>query len=104
MNETEKNIPVFYTNSTIVRGFVCVVLVIGMNAMLPLYMQNRLTRLYEKSHNLSNQVGLLERQILLQEFEINKLSSLESLTDFAEESGYGLNAVPTKVRVSGGAK
>ncbi|MCQ2123662.1 MAG: hypothetical protein MJZ25_05685 [Fibrobacter sp.] len=104
MSEQVKNIPVFYSNRTIVRGFIVVVLMAGLNLILPLYMQNRLTRLYEKSHELSKQVGLLDRQILLQEFEINKLSSLENLSGFAEEAGYDLNAVPTKVRLSGGSK
>lgn len=104
MSDSMNNTPVFYTNRTIVRGFIVVVLMAGLNLILPLYMQNRLTRLYEKSHELSKQIGLLDRQILLQEFEINKLTSLESLSDFAEEAGYGLNAVPTKVRVSGGLK
>lgn len=94
----------FYSNRTIVRGFVAVVLMVGLNTMLPLYMQNRLARLYGKSQKMVDQIGLLERQILLQDYEINKLSSLEALSDFAEEAGYGLNGVPTKVRLSGGVK
>lgn len=100
----ESTNPVFYSNRTIVRGFLVVVMIAGLLLILPLYMQNRLTRLYEKSHELSKQVSLLNRQILLQELEINKLSSLENLSDFAEESGLDLNGVPTKVRLSGGSK
>lgn len=104
MSESLDKARVFYSNRTIVRGFVIVVLMVGFNAMLPLYMQNRLTRLYQKSREMSNQVGKLERQILLQESEINKLTSLDNLSGFAEEAGYGLNSVPTKVRLSGGVK
>ena len=103
MSETEK-IPVFYSNRTIVRGFVGAVLVAALLLILPLYMQNRLTRLYAKSHELSIKVKLLQREILLQQLEINKLSSLEALAPFAEESGLGLNGMPTKVRITGGSK
>ena len=104
MSEAVNNTPVFYSNRTIVRGFVVFVMVAGLVLILPLYMQNRLTRLYEKSQELSKQVGLLNRQIILQELEINKFSSLETLSDFSEETGLGLYAVPTKVRLSGGSK
>lgn len=100
----ENTSAVFYSNRTIVRGFVVFVMVAGLLLILPLYMQNRLTRLYEKSQELSNQVGLLNRQIILQELEINKFSSLEVLSGFSEETGLGLYAVPTKVRISGGSK
>ncbi|WP_298770133.1 hypothetical protein [uncultured Fibrobacter sp.] len=101
MNEENKT-SVFYSNRTIVWGFVCVVLVAILLLILPLYMQNRMTRLYTKSHDLSKQVGLLQRELLLQQLEINKLSSLESLSVFAESSGLDLNGLPTKVRVEGG--
>ncbi|MCQ2088780.1 MAG: hypothetical protein MJY93_00890 [Fibrobacter sp.] len=104
MSESTNTARVFYSNRTIVRGFVVVLLMVGFDAMLPLYMQNRLDRLYQKSHKMSVQIGDLERQILLQDVEISKLSSLDNLVDFAEESGYGWNAVPTKVRLSGGVK
>lgn len=100
----ENTSPAFYSNRIIVRGFVITVMVAGLLLILPLYMQNRLNRLYVKSHELSVQVGLLERQILLQELEINKYSSLESLSAFAEETGLGLNDVPTKVRIVKGAR
>ena len=92
---------VFYSNRTIVWGFFCAVLVAGLLLILPLYMQNRLTKLYAKSHELSVQVGLLQRELILQQLEINKLSSLEALSPFAEESELGLNSVPVKVRVTG---
>ncbi len=97
----ENKTSVFYSNRTIVWGFACAVLVAGLLLILPLYMQNCLTRLYTKSHELSAQVGLLQREIVLKRLEINKLSSLESLSEFAEKCELDLNDVPTKVRVSG---
>lgn len=101
MSENSEN-SVFYSNRTIVWGFVCAVLVASLLLILPLYMQNRLTRLYTKSHELSKEKGLLQREVLLQQLEINKLSSLENLSAFAEETGLNLNVVPVKVRVEGG--
>lgn len=103
MSETSQN-SVFYSNRTIVWGFVVVVLLASLLLILPLYMQNRLTRLYSKSHDLSRQVGLLQRELLLQQLEINKLSSLENLDTFATEAGLGLNGLPIKVRVEGGRR
>jgi len=100
MSEESKT-SVFYSNRTIVWGFAGAVLVAGLLLILPLYMQNCLTKLYAKSHELSVQMGLLQREIVLKRLEINKLSSLEVLSEFAEESGLDLNGVPTKVRVSG---
>lgn len=91
---------VLSSNRLIVRGFLGAILVAGLMLILPLYMQNRLTKLYTKSHELAIQIGQLERERTLQELEINKLSSLENLSTFAVESGLGLNGVPTKVRVT----
>ena len=104
MSDSANNITISGSNRSIVHGFVGVVTLVAFLLILPLYMQNRLTRLYEKSHDLTEQVSLLNRQILLQELEINKLTSLENLSVFAEEAGYDLNSVPTKVRLSGGSK
>ena len=73
----------------------------GLLLILPLYMQNRLTKLYSKSHELSYLIGQLQRERTLQELEINKLSSLENLSVFADSVGLDLNGVPTKVRVTG---
>jgi len=103
MNEESQNF-VNYSNRVIVRGFLGLVLVAVLLLILPLYMQNRMTRLYAKSHELSEAASMLRREILQQELEINKLSSLERLNDFAETAELGLNQVPTKVRVVGGAK
>ena len=103
MSENEKT-TIFYSNRTIVRGFVGAVIMAALLLILPLYMQNRLTRLYAKSHELSIKVKLLERERLLQQLEINKLSSLETLAPFAERSGLDLYEIPAKVRVTGGSK
>lgn len=103
MNEETQNF-VNYSNRFIVRCFLCFVLIAGLFLILPLYMQNSMTRLYAKSHELSENAEMLKRQLLLQELEINKLSSLEKLSDFAEEAELGLNQVPTKIRVVGGSK
>ena len=71
------------SNRIIVRIFVGVVVVAAFLLILPLYMQNRLTKLYTKSHELVVEIGLLQRELILQQLEINKLSSLESLSRFA---------------------
>ena len=89
------------SNRIIVRIFVGVVVVAAFLLILPWYMQNRLTKLYTKSHELVVEIGLLQRELVLQQLEINKLSSLESLSRFAEEAELGLNGVPVKVRVTG---
>ena len=90
-----------HSNRVIVLGFFGAVIVAGLLLILPLYMQNRLAGLYSKSHELAVQIGLLQRELTLRELEINKLSSLENLSNFAEGAGLSLNAVPTKVRVTG---
>jgi cell division protein FtsL len=89
------------SNRIIVRIFVGVVVVAAFLLILQLYMQNRLTKLYTKSNELVVEIGLLQRELVLQQLEINKLSSLESLSRFAEEAELGLNGVPVKVRVTG---
>ena len=94
-------IALFESNRIIVRIFVGAVVVAALLLILPLYMQNRLTKLYSKSHELIVEIGHLQRELVLQQLEINKLSSLESLSRFAEEAELGLNGVPTKVRVMG---
>ena len=91
----------FNSNRTIVWVFICAVLVAGLLLILPLYMQNCLSKLYLKSQDLSYKIGQLQRERTLQELEINKLSSLENLAVFADSVGLDLNGVPTKVRVTG---
>lgn len=100
MSESSKK-SLFNSNRTIVWVFICAVLVAGLLLILPLYMQNRLTKLYSKSHELSYKIGQLQRERTLQELEINKLSSLENLATFADSAELDLNGVPTKVRVTG---
>jgi len=97
--ENQKSL--FNSNRTIVWVFICAVLVAGLLLILPLYMQNRLTKLYSKSQELSYLIGQLQRERTLQELEINKLTSLENLSVFATSVELDLNDVPTKVRVSG---
>jgi len=71
--------------------------------MVPVYMQNRINRLYGMFYNMREKVSLLNREILLRDFEINKLTSLQHLSGFAERAGLGLNSVPVKVMVTGEA-
>ena len=84
MSESNVN-SVLSSNRLIVRGFLGAILVAGLMLILPLYMQNRLTKLYTKSHELALQIGQLERERTLQQLEINKLSSLENLSVLSSE-------------------
>ena len=70
-------------------------------SMVPMYMQNYINQLYGTYYGLREKANLLNREILLQEFEINKLMSLEYLVDFAERAELGLYDVPLKIMVSG---
>ena len=80
-----------------------VLLIMVMFFMLPLYLQNRLNRLYEMQHKLSQEVTFLQRDALLLELKINQLSSLENLSSFAEQAELDLNAVPVKIKGEGGS-
>ena len=83
-------------------GIVVLLILMGlMVCMVPVYMQNRINRLYGTYYGLREKVNLLNREILLQEFEINKLTSLEYLADFAERAELGLYDVPMKIMVTG---
>lgn len=102
MSATEKfRVPT--SNGSIFRIVFCAVLFAIFFFMLPLYLQNRLNSLYEESHKLSEKVVFLQRDALLLELKINQMSSLEKLSVFADSVGLGLNGVPTKVMVMGGA-
>lgn len=103
MSDTSVN-TVVYSNRFIVRLFLGAVFVAGLLLILPLYMQNRLNSLYSTSHELSKEVGRMQREILLQDKELNHLTSLERLSPIATEMGLDLNAVPTKIRILGGAR
>ena len=52
MSESNRK-PLFNSNRTIVWVFVGAVLVAGLLLILPLYMQNCLTKLYSKSNELT---------------------------------------------------
>jgi len=65
------------------------------------YMQNRIESLYRTFDGLREKASLMNREILLREFEINKLTSMEHLSKFADRAGLELGGVPVKVRVTG---
>ena len=69
--------------------------------MVPVYMQNRINRLYGTFYGLREKASLLNREILLKDFEINKLTSMDYLADFAERAGLGLYDVPVNIMVTG---
>lgn len=87
------------------RGIMGIVLLLvlagSMVSMVPVYMQNRMDRLYKASYSLQEKTNLLNREILLRNYEINKLSSMDHLAKFAEKTELGLNDVPMKVMVKG---
>lgn len=101
MSGTEK-LRVPTSNRSILTIVLAVLLIMVMFFMLPLYLQNRLNRLYEMQHKLSQEVTFLQRDALLLELKINQLSSLENLSSFAEQAELDLNAVPVKIMVQGG--
>ena len=101
MSGTEK-LRVPTSNRSIMTIVLAVLLIMVMFFMLPLYLQNRLNRLYEMQHKLSQEVTFLQRDALLLELKINQLSSLENLSSFAEQAELDLNAVPIKIMVQGG--
>ncbi len=76
----------------LVGSFVC---------MVPVYMQNRINRLYGTFYSLKEKTNWLNREILLKDYEINKLTSINHLSKFAESAGLGLNEVPIKVMITG---
>jgi len=77
------------------------VLVVSMVCMVPVYMQNSINRLYSTYYGVREKANLLNREILLKDYEINKLTSMEHLAKFAERAGLGLNDVPMKVMITG---
>lgn len=77
------------------------VLMITVASMFPVYMQNSINRLYGNYYGLREKADLLNREILLRDYEINKLTSMNHLAKFAEQTGLGLNSVPVKVMIMG---
>lgn len=104
MSKTETKKSLNYSNRAILRVFIVVVLLAFLWFIMPLYMQNRVNSLYAVSQKLSEDVSFLRGEILLQELEINKLSSLEQLYKFGEHAELGLYDVPKKVQISRGVK
>jgi cell division protein FtsL len=87
------------------RGIMGIVLLFvlagSLVGMVPVYMQNRIESLYRTFDGLREKASLMNREILLREFEINKLTSMEYLSKFAERAGLELGDVPVKVRAMG---
>ena len=77
------------------------VLMITVASMFPVYMQNCVNSLYGTLYGLKEKSSLLHREILLKDYEINKLMSMDHLAKFAEQTGLGLNSVPVKVMIMG---
>lgn len=100
MSDTKK-IYVPTSNRSIFKIVLFVLLALVLFCMTPLYLQNRLNNLYETQHKLAEQVTFLQRDALLLELKINQLSSLENMSEFAEQAKLGLNAVPVKIMVQG---
>ena len=85
-----------------VMGVVLLLVLVGsMVCMVPVYMQNRINCLYGTFYGLREKANLLNREILLRDYEINKLTSMNHLAKFAERSGLGLNGVPVKIMITG---
>ena len=101
MTENEQNVTVTSRKRGIMGIVFLLVLAGSMVSMVPVYMQNRINRLYGTVDGLREKARLLNREILLREYEINKLTSMDHLAKFAERAGLGLNEVPVKVMVTG---
>ena len=69
--------------------------------IVPVYMQNCINSLYGTYYGLREKANLLNREILLRDYEINKLTSMNHLAKFAENAGLGLYGVPVKVMITG---
>ena len=95
-NETEKN-----GKHGVMGVVLLLVLVVSVVCMVPVYMQNSINRLYSTYYGVREKVNLLNREILLKDYEINKLMSMDHLAKFAERAGLGLNDVPVKVMITG---
>ena len=70
--------------------------------VLPIWLQNRYVEFSEKEITLSNQVIELKTEIIRLELINNKLSSIESLSDYAQVRGLDYNTVPVKLMSVGG--
>jgi cell division protein FtsL len=102
MSATEK-IPLPKTNKAIVVIVSIAIVAVISGLMTPLYLQNRINRLYAKYNELTDEAVFLESDVLRLELKINQLSTLEHLRGYAEQSGLDLNTVPVKIMGKGGA-
>lgn len=104
MSKTDKIKAIGNSNRSVVSIAVIAIFLVAFACMLPLYMQNRLNSLYKVAHELQVRSAFLKHDALELELRINKLSSLEKLSSFAESAGLGLNGLPQKVVPMGGTK
>lgn len=101
MSKTDKIRAIGNSNRSIVSIVAFAVVLGAMFCMVPLYLQNRISRLYETEHSLEVESAFLKRDALVLELKINQLSSLEKLSSFAEHAELGLNGLPQKIRLYG---
>jgi cell division protein FtsL len=101
MTKNEQNLSAGSGRGGVMRIVFLFVLMITAACMFPVYMQNRINRLYGTFYGLREKASLLNREILLRDYEINKLTSMSHLAKFAEETGLGLYEVPVKVMITG---
>ena len=101
MIDNVQNVSVKSENHGFIGIVVPLILMGLMVCMVPVYMQNRINRLYGTFYGLREKASLLNREILLRDYEINKLTSMSHLAKFAEETGLGLYEVPVKVMITG---
>ena len=101
MTKEEQNLSAGSGRGGVMRIVFLFVLMITAACMFPVYMQNSINRLYGNYYGLREKANLLNREILLRDYEINKLTSMNHLAKFAEQTGLGLNSVPVKVMIMG---
>ena len=101
MSETEK-MPVLKTNKTIALIVVLAIVAIVTGFMTPLYLQNKINRLYLEYNKLAEEVSFYESDVLQLKLKMNQLSSRERLEEFAKTAELGLYSVPVKVMGEGG--
>lgn len=101
MTDNEQNVSVDSRKGGVMRIVFLFVLMITAASMFPVYMQNRINRLYGTFYGLRDKASWLNREILLRDYEINKLKSMNHLAKFAEKAELGLYAVPVKVMITG---
>ena len=103
MIDNVQNEPVKSGKNVIMGLVLLLVFMVTVACMCPVYMQNSINRLYGNYYGLREKSSLLKREILLKDFEINMLTSINHLAKFAEKTGLGLNEVPVKIMITEGS-